>query len=49
MIEIVTLHLVLGMSMEQVARLVGTSQRTAFRELREGRVLLARCMGLEAP
>lgn len=49
MIEIVTLHLVLGMSMEQVARLVGTSQRTAFRELREGRVLLARCMGMEAP
>ena len=49
MVEIVTLHLVLGLPMERVAALVGTSLRTAFRELREGRGLLARRMGMEAP
>ena len=49
MVEIVTLHLVLGIPMDRVAALVGTSLRTAFRELREGRELLARRMGMEAP
>ena len=49
MVEIVTLHVVLGLPMERVAALVGASERTAFRELREGRALLARRMGMEAP
>lgn len=48
MIEVVTLHAVIGIPMDRVAAMVGTSQRTAFRELREGRELLARRMGMEA-
>lgn len=49
MVEIVTLHVVIGIPMDRVAAMVGASERTAFRELREGREVLARRMGMEAP
>ena len=40
--EIVTLHLVGDIPMARVAELVGISERTAFRDLEQGRVALAR-------
>lgn len=49
MVEVVTLHLVMGIPLPRVAALVGTSRRTAYRELEEGRALLAARLGLEAP
>lgn len=44
--EIVALHLVLGISLEEVARMVKVSERTAFRELAAGRAALALALGL---
>jgi len=40
--EVVTLHVVAGIPMVRVAELVGVSERTAYRELEDGREALAR-------
>ena len=45
--EVMTLHLVAGIPLARVAELVGISERTAFRDLEEGRVALAARMGAE--
>ena len=43
--EVITLRLVLEMPMDNVAKLVGISMRTAYRDLNEGLVLLKRYIG----
>lgn len=43
--EVITLRLILEMPMEKVARLVGISTRTAYRDLNEGLLLLKRRIG----
>lgn len=43
--EVITLRLILEMPMEKVARLVGISTRTAYRDLNEGLLLLKRQIG----
>ena len=40
--EVVTLHLVADIPLERTAELVGVSERTAYRDLQEGRKALAR-------
>jgi DNA-directed RNA polymerase specialized sigma24 family protein len=49
--EVVTLHLVLGIALPEVARMLAISERTAFRELAAGRAALAAALGsgLEGP
>lgn len=49
--EVVTLHLVLGIALPEVARMLAISERTAFRELATGRAALAAALGsgLEGP
>ena len=42
--EVVTLHLVLGMPLEDVAKMLSISERTAFRELAAGRAALANAL-----
>lgn len=49
MVEIVTLHVVLDLPMEQVATMLGISVRTGYRELECGRKALARSLGFAAP
>ena len=44
--EVMTLHLVAGIPLARVAELVGISERTAFRDLEEGRVALTARMGV---
>jgi len=44
--EIVALRLVLGIPLDEVARMVKVSERTAFRELAAGRAALALALGL---
>lgn len=39
--EIVTLHLVADIPLARTAELVGVSERTAYRDLQEGRKVLA--------
>ncbi|MEY5031716.1 MAG: hypothetical protein RL354_747 [Planctomycetota bacterium] len=43
--EVVTLHLVLGIALPEVARMLAISERTAFRELAAGRAALAAALG----
>lgn len=43
--EVITLRLVLEMPMDRVAKLVGVSIRTAYRDLNEGLMLLKRQLG----
>jgi DNA-directed RNA polymerase specialized sigma24 family protein len=40
--EVVTLHLVANIPLARTAELVGVSERTAYRDLQEGRQALAR-------
>ncbi len=42
--EIVTLHLVADIPLSRVAALVGVSERTAYRDLEEGRQALAKSL-----
>jgi len=44
--EVVTLHLVLGIPLAEVARMLSVSERTAFRELAAGRASLAAALGM---
>jgi DNA-directed RNA polymerase specialized sigma24 family protein len=46
--EVVTLHLVLGIALSVVARMLQISERTAFRELASGRAALAAALGMHA-
>jgi DNA-directed RNA polymerase specialized sigma24 family protein len=46
--EVVTLHLVLGIPLPEVAAMLRISERTAFRELAAGRAALAMALDMEA-